>query len=64
MTVYPKILTTKEKGCIMKVLFNKGGVMFGKNRMPNYWREMFWYKVSRVKKWFRKQFQNRQMLEN
>jgi hypothetical protein len=36
--------------------------MFSKNRMPNYWREMFWYKVSRVKKWFRKQFQDRSLV--
>jgi hypothetical protein len=33
-----------------------------RNRMPNYWREMFWYKVSRIKKWFRKQFQNRSLV--
>ena len=34
------------------------------NRMPNYWREMFWYKVSRIKKWFRKQIQNRGLIIN
>jgi hypothetical protein len=34
-----------------------------KNRMPNYWREMFWYKISRIKKWFRKRYENRGLMQ-